>query len=89
MDPVKEADDDKEEPNVLVRHVDMSEEMKNAAIEVAKAAKKQGKEEKQVAKIIKLEFDKRYGDTWHCIVGHQFGSYVTHGTPMCLIRRIK
>ena len=29
---------------------------------------------------IKKEFDKKYGPTWHCIVGRNFGSYVTHET---------
>ncbi|KAM9219482.1 dynein light chain 1, cytoplasmic isoform 1-T1 [Leptosomus discolor] len=27
-----------------------------------------------------LEFDKKYNPTWHCIVGRNFGSYVTHET---------
>ena len=27
-----------------------------------------------------LKFDKAYGGTWHCIVGRNFGSYVTHET---------
>lgn len=26
------------------------------------------------------EFDKKYNPTWHCIVGRNFGSYVTHET---------
>lgn len=26
------------------------------------------------------EFDKKYSPTWHCIVGRNFGSYVTHET---------
>ena len=26
------------------------------------------------------EFDKKYTPTWHCIVGRNFGSYVTHET---------
>ena len=29
---------------------------------------------------IKKEFDKKYNPTWHCIVGRNFGSYVTHET---------
>lgn len=29
---------------------------------------------------IKKEFDKKYGPTWHCVVGRNFGSYVTHET---------
>lgn len=26
------------------------------------------------------QFDERKGPTWHCIVGRNFGSFVTHGT---------
>ncbi len=29
---------------------------------------------------VKKEFDKKYGPTWHAIVGRNFGSYVTHET---------
>ncbi|KAL4333834.1 hypothetical protein GQ457_07G040890 [Hibiscus cannabinus] len=29
---------------------------------------------------IKKEFDKVYGPAWHCIVGPNFGSFVTHST---------
>lgn len=29
---------------------------------------------------MKQEFDKRFGTTWHVIVGRNFGSYVTHET---------
>ena len=30
--------------------------------------------EKDVAEHIKKEFDKKYGSTWHCIVGRNFGN---------------
>jgi hypothetical protein len=26
-----------------------------------------------------IQFDERKGVTWHCIVGRNFGSFVTHG----------
>ena len=29
---------------------------------------------------IKKEFDRKYNPTWHCIVGRNFGNYVTHET---------
>lgn len=29
-----------------------------------------------------VQFDSRKGATWHCIVGRNFGSYVTHGRPV-------
>lgn len=35
---------------------------------------------KDIAAMIKKELDQRYGLTWHCIVGKNFGSYVTHET---------
>ncbi|KAI9705963.1 MAG: Dynein light chain [Candelina mexicana] len=33
-----------------------------------------------IAQFIKKEFDTRKGATWHCIVGRNFGSFVTHET---------
>ena len=36
--------------------------------------------EKDIAAYVKQEFDKRFGTTWHVIVGRNFGSYVTHET---------
>ncbi|PSR87188.1 dynein light chain [Coniella lustricola] len=36
--------------------------------------------EKDIAQHIKKTFDERKGPTWHCIVGRNFGSFVTHET---------
>ncbi|KAF4446279.1 dynein light chain LC8-type [Fusarium austroafricanum] len=36
--------------------------------------------EKDIAQYIKRTFDERKGPTWHCIVGRNFGSFVTHET---------
>ncbi|OMP82526.1 Dynein light chain, cytoplasmic [Diplodia seriata] len=33
-----------------------------------------------IAQYIKKEFDDKRGATWHCIVGRNFGSFVTHET---------
>lgn len=30
------------------------------------------------------QFDERKGATWHCIVGRNFGSFVTHGKALLL-----
>jgi len=38
------------------------------------------KPRQDIAAYIKKEFDKKYNPTWHCIVGRNFGSYVTHET---------
>ncbi|MBE3044626.1 dynein light chain family protein [Candidatus Bathyarchaeota archaeon] len=32
------------------------------------------------------QFDERKGPTWHCIVGRNFGSFVTHGTCLRSVR---
>mmetsp|Transcript_8532 Transcript_8532/g.17074 ORF Transcript_8532/g.17074 Transcript_8532/m.17074 type:complete len:119 (-) Transcript_8532:1925-2281(-) len=34
--------------------------------------------ERDIAASLKKDFDAKYGPTWHCIVGSNFGSYVTH-----------
>lgn len=31
-----------------------------------------------IAKHIKQSFDLKYGSAWHCIVGDNFGSFLTH-----------
>lgn len=31
-----------------------------------------------MARVLKKEFDAAYGGVWHCIVGRNFGSVVTH-----------
>ncbi|XP_012861959.1 dynein light chain 1, cytoplasmic-like [Echinops telfairi] len=63
---------------VSMRHVDMSEEMKQYAVDVTSRALDEFVSEKDIAMYIKREFDNRYGPAWHCIVGRNFGSFVTH-----------
>ncbi|KAM3183697.1 hypothetical protein ACTXT7_009866 [Hymenolepis weldensis] len=63
-----------------VKNADMSEEMQHVAITCAEEAIQQERIEKDIAAYIKKEFDKRYYPNWHCIVGRNFGSYVTHET---------
>ncbi|XP_047319453.1 dynein light chain 1, cytoplasmic-like [Impatiens glandulifera] len=65
---------------VIVKSADMKEEMQKEAIDIAIATFEKHNVEKDVAEQIKKEFDRKYGPTWHCIVGKNFGSYVTHET---------
>ena len=53
--------------------------MQQQAIDVASDAMEKYSVEKDIAQYIKKEFDSRAGATWHCIVGRNFGSFVTHG----------
>ncbi|KAM0001458.1 putative dynein ATPase [Helianthus debilis subsp. tardiflorus] len=65
---------------VVIKSADMKEDMQNEAVNIAVSAFESCSVEKDVAEQIKKEFDKNHGPTWHCIVGKNFGSYVTHET---------
>lgn len=54
--------------------------MQQEAIDCANTALEKFNIEKDIAAYIKKEFDKKYNPTWHCVVGRNFGSYVTHET---------
>ncbi len=64
----------------VIKNADMSEEMQADAVDCATQALEKYNIEKDIAAYIKKEFDKKYNPTWHCIVGRNFGSYVTHET---------
>ncbi|KAI9141370.1 putative dynein light chain 1, cytoplasmic [Paraphysoderma sedebokerense] len=73
----------------IIKNADMSEEMRitnvhaitlQDAVDCATQAMEKYNIEKDIAAFIKREFDKKYNPTWHCIVGRNFGSYVTHET---------
>ncbi|KAL8162833.1 hypothetical protein V2J09_014322 [Rumex salicifolius] len=79
------ADDHKSSPppsgrRIVVKSADMNEDLQKEAVDVAIAAFEKHGVEKDVAEAIKKEFDNKHGCTWHCIVGRNFGSYVTHET---------
>ena len=61
-----------------IKLVDMSKHMEEFAVACAKEALDAYNTEKEVASFIKKEFDRKYGPTWHCFVGRNFGSFVTH-----------
>ncbi|TID26644.1 dynein light chain [Venturia nashicola] len=69
-----------------VKAADMSEDMQHEAIEVAQDAMQKFNIEKEIAQFIKKEFDQRKGATWHCIVGRNFGSFVTHGMKLTFLQ---
>ncbi|KAF8354415.1 hypothetical protein PRIPAC_96038 [Pristionchus pacificus] len=71
---------EKKATECVVKSTDMPEEMQRAAMQVAVDAMSKYRVEKDIATYIKEEFDKRYLPSWHCVVGRNFGSYVTHET---------
>ncbi|KAF5397112.1 Dynein light chain [Paragonimus heterotremus] len=66
------------EQKPMVKNADMPDQMQQYAIHLCEEAMDRCTLEKDVAACLKKEMDKRYGPTWHCIVGRNFGSYVTH-----------
>ncbi|KAG6435450.1 hypothetical protein SASPL_100324 [Salvia splendens] len=57
---------------VIIKSADMKEDIQKEAIDIAIGAFEKFSVEKDVAEHIKKTFDKKYGPTWHCIVGKNF-----------------
>lgn len=64
----------------VIKSTDMTEELQQDAVNIAIQALDKFTIEKDIAAYIKKEFDSKYNPTWHCVVGRNFGSYVTHET---------
>ncbi|KAG8189489.1 hypothetical protein JTE90_018141 [Oedothorax gibbosus] len=71
--------------NLKVQASDMSPDMQRAAVQSARQAIRAYTTEKHIAESIKQDFDQLYHPTWHCIVGRNWGSCVTH-SKLCYIR---
>ncbi|KAL7639812.1 UNVERIFIED_CONTAM: hypothetical protein RMT77_009222 [Armadillidium vulgare] len=63
----------------LLRHSDMSDEMTRDTMDIiVGACEKHPTNNENVARSIKESMDKRYGATWHCVVGETFGFEVSY-----------
>ncbi|XP_014681214.1 PREDICTED: dynein light chain 4, axonemal-like [Priapulus caudatus] len=63
----------------LIRHSDMNEEMRTESMELCvTACEKFANNNENAAKMIKEAMDKRFGASWHVIVGEGYGFEVTH-----------
>ncbi|XP_078490540.1 dynein axonemal light chain 4-like [Ciona intestinalis] len=63
----------------LIRHTDMPEEMRVEAMELCvTACEKFSTNNENAAKMIKENMDKKFGSSWHAIVGEGFGFEITH-----------
>ena len=61
-----------------IKSADMTEDMIANVRRVSMKGFEKFAIERDIAKYIKEQADLIYGCNWHCIVGKQFGSYVTH-----------
>ncbi|XP_066167332.1 uncharacterized protein [Oryza sativa Japonica Group] len=58
---------------IQIKSANMKEEMRQEAFDIDRVAFEKHTMEKDIVEYIK-EFDKNHGPTWHCIVGHNFGT---------------
>lgn len=65
-------------PEYVIKGRDMDDAMIHEVINATKEALNDYTVNKEQAEYIKNLFDKKYGPTWHCIIGKDFGSYVTY-----------
>ncbi|KAF8571895.1 hypothetical protein P879_01378 [Paragonimus westermani] len=67
-----------QQTKATVIKAEMSEESQEDAVHTAAEALDRFQEVTEIPEFIKKEFDKKYGPSWHCIVGTNFCSYFTH-----------
>ncbi|VEU22957.1 DEKNAAC104279 [Brettanomyces naardenensis] len=56
----------------------MSDALQSKVFDLTEDALESNKKAVDIAASIKKSMDKAYGPTWHCIVGKNFGSFVSH-----------
>ena len=56
----------------------LQRDVEQDVVDCAAEALTRFEEQRSVAQFMKRELDRKYGNTWHVIVGHAFGSFVTH-----------
>jgi len=64
--------------SATIKLSDMPKDKENFAILCAQEGLTKAYTEQEVASFIKNEFESKYGPTWNCFVGRNFGSFVTH-----------
>mmetsp|Transcript_11553 Transcript_11553/g.10475 ORF Transcript_11553/g.10475 Transcript_11553/m.10475 type:complete len:89 (+) Transcript_11553:31-297(+) len=62
----------------VVKSSFMHPDMQDYAISTAQDAITNYTTEQEIASAIKTQFELKYPSTWHCFVGRNFGSNVTH-----------
>ena len=62
----------------IVKLSAMKEDIEQDCVDCAAEALRQFQEQRAIAQWMKRELDSKYGAVWHVIVGHSFGSYVSH-----------
>ncbi|GAV49133.1 hypothetical protein ZYGR_0N05390 [Zygosaccharomyces rouxii] len=64
--------------NTILKASDIADELRDNVFDITLEALANFEMERDIAGSIKKQLDVKYGNTWHVIVGKNFGSYVTH-----------
>ena len=67
----------------VVKMAEMPNDMLDYAVSQALYGQENLCGEKEVAAHIKKVFDEKYKPTWHCLVGRNFSSFVSHEKNSC------
>nr|CAH8827127.1 unnamed protein product [Trichobilharzia regenti] len=78
-DPLKSS-----EKKATVYHTDMSQQMQDEIINICLKFWKICQRSLDTTSFIKRTLDKKYGTAWHCIIGDEYNSCVTHDSQ-CFI----
>ncbi|TPP60966.1 Dynein light chain flagellar outer arm [Fasciola gigantica] len=62
----------------LIKTTELNQDWQQLAVDVYAVASEKFTENKDIAEFIKKEFDLLHTGVWHCIVGKDFGCYVSH-----------
>lgn len=65
-------------PGVYFTNNTKSDELREEIFDLSMNAVANYQLEREMASYIKKELDVSHGETWHVVVGKNFGSYVTH-----------
>ena len=58
----------------------MDQEMAEYAVREAEGALETSFNERRIAQLMKAAFETKFKSNWHCVVGRDFGAWVTHET---------
>ncbi|OZC08169.1 dynein light chain type 1 [Onchocerca flexuosa] len=70
-----------------VKETDMESEMIEKSLAIAQEAQKHYTLDKDIAFYIKEEFERRFGPTWHCVVGKSFSSSFSYEVQNFILLR--
>ena len=71
-------EDDQTQVTIVVNKITLGDTLKDDIVRCAEMGLEKHQKEADVAGFIVDELNKKYEPSWHCIVGTNFGSKVTH-----------